>query len=421
MGFEIPIISAALTRLPNPEISLAAHGSVVAPLSWIIEAPIIMLLAASTALSKDWPSYVKMRRFMNVTSAILTLFHILVAFTPLYYIVVRDMIGVPPEVLEPARIDLMVMLPWTWAIAYRRFNQGVLIRFGHSGTIGMGTVLRLLTTTTVSLAGFSIGSRIQPTLIGGIAMSLGVLVEALYTGIRVRPVIENELKPAPVIENALTYREFFVFYIPLALTSALQLLFSPLGSASMSRMPEALLSLAVWPVVSSALFIMRSGGIAFNEVVVATLDYPGSLREIRRFAVFLIISFTLITVVMALTPLAPAWFGGAMGLQAELAEIARLGLLLGSPIIAVNVLISYYQGMLVSARRTRGVPESVGLSLLATTVIFILGVIIQSIKGVYISVLAMMGGFIVQALWLYYRSRKVVPIYQARDSDFKAS
>jgi len=45
-------------------------------------------------------------------------------------------------------------------------------------------------------------------------------------------------------------RAFLDFYIPLAMTSLLFLLAQPMGSAAISRMPMALESLAVWPVVS---------------------------------------------------------------------------------------------------------------------------------------------------------------------------
>ncbi len=98
------------------------------PFRLIIEAPIIMLLAASTALSRDLPSYRKIYKFMMLTGFSLTLIHILVAFTPLYYLVVRGIIGSPEEIIEPARIGLMFMTPWTWSIGFRRFQQGVMIR-----------------------------------------------------------------------------------------------------------------------------------------------------------------------------------------------------------------------------------------------------------------------------------------------------
>ena len=158
MSLELPALSAVIARLEDPEIHLAAYGGVVFPLALIIEAPIIMLLAASTALSKDWASYLKLRNYMLTASIILTGLHIAIAFTPIYYIVAERIIGVPTEIIEPARKGLMIMTPWTWSIAYRRFNQGVLIRFGHPRAVSIGTFIRLGTDVSVLLVGYAIGT-----------------------------------------------------------------------------------------------------------------------------------------------------------------------------------------------------------------------------------------------------------------------
>jgi hypothetical protein len=175
MGAELPVLSAIVARLANPEINLAAYGGVVFPLALIIESPIIMLLAASTALSRDWTSYRKLRRFMMVTGGTLTVLHILVAFTPLYYLVIEGILRAPAEIVEPARIGLMIMTPWTWAIAYRRFNQGVLIRFGYSKTIGVGTVIRLTADGLVLFTGYWLGN-IPGIVVATSAVAAGVIM-----------------------------------------------------------------------------------------------------------------------------------------------------------------------------------------------------------------------------------------------------
>ena len=190
MAFELPALSAVVARLPSPETNLAAWGGVVFPVSMLIEAPIIMLLAVSTALSKDWGSYQQLRRFMMVMGASLTLLHFLISFTPLFDLIVVGLINPPAEIVEPARIGLRLMLPWTWSIAYRRFNQGVLIRFGHTKVVGWGTLVRLITDGLVLALGYWIGT-IPGIAVAGVAVSCGVLSEALYAGLRVRPMIRD--------------------------------------------------------------------------------------------------------------------------------------------------------------------------------------------------------------------------------------
>ena len=99
MSAELPAISAVLARLSDPEIHIASYGAVVFPISLIVEAPVIMLLAASTALSKDWSSYVKLRRYMHVMGGGLTARQVLIAFTPLVDIIVEQVLQIPPTLV----------------------------------------------------------------------------------------------------------------------------------------------------------------------------------------------------------------------------------------------------------------------------------------------------------------------------------
>src|SRR5262245_60235314 len=143
MAVELPALSAAIARLPFPEINLAAFAGVVSPIALMIESPIIMLLAASTALCRDRDAYDYIHRFMHRTGAALTVLRCLLAFTPLFDIVMVGIIHPPQDVIEPAHLGLRVMLPWTWSIAYRRFHQGVLIAAGRSRPVGIGTAIRI--------------------------------------------------------------------------------------------------------------------------------------------------------------------------------------------------------------------------------------------------------------------------------------
>ncbi len=415
MGAELPALAAVIARLPNPEINLAAYGGVVFPLALIIEAPIIMLLAASTALCKDSASYLLVRRFMMRSGALLTALHVLIAFTPLYYVVVEGIIGVPPQIVEPARVGLMIMTPWTWAIAYRRFHQGVLIRFGHSRAVGLGTVLRLCADGIVLAIGYLIGT-IPGIVVGTGAVIAGVLVEAVYVGLVVQPVLRDQLRPADPVKPPLTFRAFLDFYIPLAMTSFLVLLVQPIGAAALSRMPQALASLAVWPVVSGLIFMLRSLGIAYNEVVVALLDEPQSASSLRRFAALLTVFTTLLLVIIAATPLANFWFGRVSGLSPALVVLAHTGLWLALLLPGFNVLQSWYQGALVHSRSTRGVTEAMGIFLLVTSTALWVGVVWGDMTGIYIGLVAFGLGSLTQTIWLWYRSRPVMRHLDERDA-----
>ncbi len=404
MSLEQPAANAVVARLADPKVSLAAWGSIVFPISLVVEAPIIMLLAASTALSKDWATYTWLRRFMLWAGAGLTALHLLVALTPLYYTVVQGLIGAPAEIVEPARIGLLLMTPWSWSIAYRRFNQGVLIRFGHSRAVGVGTLVRLGSEVLVLVGGYLVGT-IPGVAVAGGAIAVGVMGEAVYTGLRVRPVLRNQVRPAPPAGLPPTWPGFLRFYVPLSMTSLLYLLVQPIGSAALSRMPSALDSLATWPVCTGLIFLLRSLGMAYNEVVVALLDQPGAAAALRRFTACLAGLTTAAMVLLTATPLAAIWFGPLSALSAPLVELARGAVWLALPVPGLNVLQSWFQGRIVHSGHTRAITEAVVIYLLASTAIQWSGVAWGQVPGLYVGLAAFSAGYAMQTAWLWVRSR----------------
>lgn len=331
--------------------------------------------------------------------------HTLVAFTPLYYVVARDLIAAPEEIIGPARLGLMVTVPWTWAIAYRRFNQGLLIRSGYSLSVGTGTVVRLTTELLVLAIAYAVGS-FPGAAVAGTTLSLGVLAEALYVGFRVRPV-RRGLASESGDQNPLTVRSLLAFYIPLSLTSVLLFLANPLVSAGLSRMPRAIESLAVWPVIGAISFISRSFGVGFSEVVIATIDRPGAMKALRKFSIFVSFLGTAVFVLVALPQLRHVWYEALLGLSPSLARLLSRYLWLLLPLPVFATLQSYFQGIIVHGRITRGITESVAIFLVAACVILVAGVIAQPAVGLPIGLLAMTGGEALRTVWLWFRSRRM--------------
>ena len=404
MGFEGPAVSAVVSRLAEPKINLAAYGGLVFPLALMVEAPIIMMLAASTALSRDWASYVKLRRFMNRSGAALTFLHIILAATPVYYLFARNVIHAPEEIIGPARLGLLIMIPWTWSIAYRRFHQGVLIRFGHSLKVGLGTAARLAADGAVLAAGYFV--RGMPGVaVAACALVAGVLTEALYVHIAVRKTLRDELRPAPPLERPLSTRAMLDFYIPLSLTQLLVIVASPIGSAAMSRMPLALESLAAWPVVGGVSFIVRGFGGAYNEVVVALVEEKRAAQALRRFAVGLAVVATAALAILMIPPLGRAVFGGLLDLAHPLPDVVRRSLFFLLPMPALAVAQSYFQGVILHSRRTRSITESVGMFLALVTAVLVGGVLWGGLTGIYLALGAFALGESLRTFWLWLRSR----------------
>lgn len=394
------MLSAVVARLANPEIHLAAYGGVVFPIALIIESPIIMLLAASTALTRDAASYGRLRRFMMASGFLLTVLHLLVAVTPLYGVIAGGWIGAPLPVLEPARIGLLCMLPWTWAIAHRRFNQGILIRFGHSGSVGVGTAIRLAANAVVLALGWLHGG-VAGIVVATCAVSTGVLAEAAYAAYRVRPCLVRLRSGGG--GQILRWREFAVFYLPLALTSLFTLLVQPMLTGAISRLPMALTSLAAWPALNGLVFMLKSLGLAYNEVVVALMDRPNGPAALRRFTRELCILVSGTIVLVAGTPLADYWFRGIAGLDPDLVAPVRRALWTAALLPALGVLASWFQGVLVHERNTRPITESVLIFMVVSGCLLVVFVSQQRLDGLQAAFLAMTAGALGQTGWLCLR------------------
>lgn len=402
MGIEQPLVGAAVARLPDAEAQLAAWGSFAFPVALVVEAPVIMLLAASTALSRDRVAYRALARVAHGMGLALTLLHLLVVATPIYGWLAESVLGLPAEVRDPARLGLLLLLPWTWAIASRRFHQGVLIRHGQSHAVGWGTALRLCTCCSVLGVGLWIG-RGPGVAVGALALSCGVLAEAIYAALRVRRV--KRALPEEPVRPLLRGRAFLRFYVPLATTPLFTLMIMPVGTAMVSRMPDPLPSLAVWPMANAVVFVLQALGLAFHEVVVALLDEPGAREPLRRFAVWLTLGTTALLAILSLPPVAHAWFSVVAGLPPALAAIGAASLWLALPIPATRVAQSWTQGLLVHSRRTRAITEAVVVFAVACVAVLATGVRTQAWPGLPVVLIAYSLGRVLQTAWLAIRSR----------------
>lgn len=403
MGAEIPMVCAALTKLAEAEIHVAAYGMVFG-LAIVIESPVIMLLTASTALSRDWNSYHKLWRLMTWMSAGLTVLHVGIAFTPAYDWIVRDIIQAPENIIEPGRLGLQIMTPWTWAIAHRRFHQGVLIRFGESGVVGWGTGVRLVVDAAVLGAGIILQKH-AGIVVAATAVTLGVLVEAVYIRWRVGRVLGGVLREAR--GPAITMREVVLFYLPIAFAPTIGLLGQPILTGAMSRLALPELTLAVWPTVNSLVFMLRSAGIAFTEVVVALLDEPDGQRQLRRFTIGLSLAVTVPIVLLCVTPLVDLWFLKVIGLRPELAELGRACLWFALLHPAITTWGCYFEGKLIHAKHSRPVTEAVTFYTVTVFVFLTCIVMFKAMAGLDAAVLAMSIGGLLQLLWLWWRSRGI--------------
>lgn len=372
MASEGPFLAAIIARLPDPTFNLAAHGVAFA-LAILIEAPVIMLMSAATALVKDRNSFVKLRNFSRGLCLGTTLLLLVVLTPAVYDRVMLSVLGVPEQVANITYGALWFFLPWPSAIGYRRFLQGVLIRSGKTKLVAYGTVIRLIGMIIAALVGY-FAFDIPGAWVGGLALGTGVTIEAIaarfMAASTVRAILRGELdseRPPDV-----SYLDIARFYYPLALTSLIGLTVQPLLTFFMGRSVAPVQSLAVFPVVHALSFFFRSMGLAFQDTAIALMgDRFEHLRELERFAFTLGAATTAGLALVAFTPLSDVFFLTISGLTPELAGFALTPTRVIVLLPALSVLLSLQRAILVGGRRTQHITVASALEVGTVAITFI--------------------------------------------------
>jgi hypothetical protein len=407
MTAEGPFVSAVINRLPDEVIMLAAQGIVVS-LSVLIESPIINLLATSTALVKDRQSYLMVRRFTVHWAIFLTVVTALLAFTPLFDLVVVQLLRTPDVVARWVKPGLQIMTLWSAAIAWRRFLQGVLIHFGHTRRVAWGTAVRLASSAgTAALLGY--GSGLPGVVIGACALMAGVIAEAAYATVAVRPIIRDQLARERVRNGGpdMSYGELFWFHLPLAGTSVLALLAQPLVTSSLARLANPTLSLAAWPVVFQVTLMARAAAFAWPEAVIALSVGRATFVPIRRFTLSMAGLLTAAMALFVLTPLSTFYIFVIQDMTALTGELARDSLILFLLYPALAVFISWLRGLLIRQRVTSQVNVGMVINLTVMGLLLIAGVLLQ-LPGLPAAALALNLAALCEVIYLLWKTGKLL-------------
>lgn len=398
ISVEGPLLAALIARLANPTLNLAAYG-VAFSFALIIEAPILMVMSASTALSKDSDSFRKMRNFTYLLNGLITGLMLAALSPPLFRFLTRSMIGLPEEVADLTHTALLLLLPWPGVIGYRRLHQGLLIRNGRTRLVAYGTVVRL-TTMGATAFGLYFFSGAPGAYLGAAALSAGVTAEAVASRVMAGPTLArlNRMTGSP---PPLEYGYIVRFYIPLALTSMLSLAVHPMITFFVGWSRQAIESLAVIPVVTSLVFIFRSPGLAFQEVAIALMgeEFEGYTR-LRNFSFLLMGVVTGGLSLIALTPLQGVWFHGVSGLPAHLASLAGWATRILAPMPALAVLLCFQRAMLVNLRITRFITWSTAIEIGGIAATLVCGIRYAEWPGAVAAALALLVGRLGANLYL---------------------
>ncbi|MDR5682481.1 MAG: hypothetical protein QN163_00415 [Armatimonadota bacterium] len=394
MTLEAPLIVAGIARQPAAELFLAAFGVAFA-IALIYEAPVIMVLEASIALTDGWAAYLRLRRAYLLLGGALTALGIAVFFTPVYDLLTAHLMGIPEPIARAARPALMILTFWPLPIGWRRLHQGVLIRYERAGIISVATGIRLLILAAVLFSG--VFRTADGAVLGALAMVVGVTVEAVVVTI---PAL-TLLGPRPGATGQRPWRALWSYYWPLAGTTLLQQTSRPLITTGVAAARDGALSLAAWPVVLSISMFSWGPLNALQQVIIAVADHEANRRRVLRFVLAIGGGLTATLVLVTHTALLDVLFRQAFGISSALAALATPAARLLSVIPLVMALQSYFRGRLIRDGRTRVVQRAM-LANLAVVAGAVAGALtFGPLSGAVFGALAILSGGVAEmgALW----------------------
>jgi len=403
MAIELPALNALITHLSNIEINLAAFGIGYA-IFLLAEAPIIMLNMVAIKLLKDQTSYRQLKKFADGMTLIITILMLIVIATPLFQLITLNALKLPPEVVRLSHHVLLILLPAYIAIGIRRFYQGVLMSRHLTKFIGVAILIRVVSTLLVAFLLFTF-SKLEGAIMAAISLVIGIIIEAICT----RLLTITPLKHLPQnVSTSINFRQIFNFYYPLAITGIVSLAITPIVTLFLARAPDALISLAIFPVINALITIFKSIAMSYQEVVAALMNHqPQHHILLRRVAFEIGIIVAVILIILAFTPIAHVYLQSINNLSDSLFKLALLPMQILSLYPILTLMIIWERGLLIGKAHTSIFSLSAIIEILVVAILLFILCIILNMSGLLASSIALCAGRIAGYIILKSATYKV--------------
>jgi hypothetical protein len=406
------VLNGGMARAPGAAETLAAFG-----LAWglvdLLASPLWQARQLGLVLVDGQPAFRTARRFVLLSGLFLAGIVASLALTPLGKWAIEDLHSVAGPLAATARTALLWLIPVPLLQGLALFYSGLLIRAHRTPLVSYAMFANLgasiLAVLLVLPTGFV---QAQPISLPVLATYAGVLSElaVVLWGCH-RHTARLMTGPGPAISLGYVAQ----FFWPLALMMATQGLSRPLINLFVAREPGGAISLAVLTVVFALGRLPYAWLNEIRNLPPAFQDWKGSLPQIRRFAIACgLVSFGFM-VLLFWTPLRDYILRTLIGLEALLAELAVVPLMLCAFFPLTVMARAYLHGVGLLQRRTQAMapsaPARVAAIVAALVVLPAFGV-----HGATRGIVALLFGFTVETfvVWLGLRGSLLARIRARR-------
>ena len=393
-----PMMTTTLAHLPDAQNNLAAVN-IAKSLAIFFESPIIMILHAANALAGSQDSRKALWRFTLLVGGGLTFLLSLLGLPIIFNFVGVSLLGIPSAMLATVSQVLLLMGGWPFAIAWRRYFQGLLIYHGQSRAVAKASIFRLFTLALVLTGGFFL--PITGGILAGFALISGVIVEAIAVTIFAR--LSGAILP-PQIEQPNLPRnltQVWKFYLPLANSMMVVWGGRAILISILARAEDATIAIAAWSAAWGLVLVIANSTRMVQQMVIK-YRHQVSDRQLLTFAISVGAACSTVLLLMSVTPIGDRIVQSFIGNDLTLAKSIKPVLLICAIVPLFVALQNAIQGFLVSENRTGHVNLSTWLGT-GTLLIITTFAINKGMNGAMAAAIAMITSMLVEISCLLWK------------------
>ena len=398
MAYGDPMMTTTLAHLPDAQNNLAAVN-IAKSLAIFFESPIIMILHAANALAGSQDSRKALWRFTLLVGGGLTFLLSLLGLPIIFNFVGVSLLGIPSAMLATVSQVLLLMGGWPFAIAWRRYFQGLLIYHGQSRAVAKASIFRLFTLALVLTGGFFL--PISGGILAGLALISGVVVEAIAVTIFAR--LSGAILP-PQIEQPNLPRnltQVWKFYLPLANSMMVVWGGRAILISILARAEDATIAIAAWSAAWGLVLVIANSTRMVQQMVIK-YRHQVSDRQLLTFAISVGAACSTVLLLMSVTPIGDRIVQSFIGNDLTLAKSIKPVLLICAIVPLFVALQNAIQGFLVSENRTGHVNLSTWLGT-GTLLIITTFAINKGMNGAMAAAIAMITSMLVEISCLLWK------------------
>ncbi|MCP4572834.1 MAG: hypothetical protein GY838_10820 [bacterium] len=407
MTLAHPIINAALGRCEDAIVQLAAYG-VGFGTAVFLNSPLFPFQQIVTAMGAGPRARRDLIAKGLSLGAVICVVDLALAVSPLGTWLFADVMGSTPAVTELAQRILLVQAPIPLLLPLRSLAWGIIMRHRNTRLISLATGVRLACLASFV---FALSGRgwLPPAVVGGMAMTVGIFVEAVYSGLQAVGLVRRRAEGVDAGEDErVGWRHFLVFIGPLMVSTVAWALMRPLLNAVMGRTVDPDLAQGALGFVFPLLILMASPLWALQNTTLVLVNDRHDFRRLARFSGAVILVFVVAIGAWVWTPLRGVLLLHVFSLEPDKAAYVA-GALLFIPFQPIPMgWRSFSQGFLMNRRRTGIIALA---SALKTLVLVVPGFLIvardPTVNGALLATILIMAGGSVETLVVAWRALRL--------------